>query len=390
MDSATATYEQATCHYYTAGTCRSCTLLGTPPGDRIAAKERFVYTALQAHGVTPAAKESIRIPSNPWGSRCKVKMSVTGPCNNPIFGIVRSDLSSEDLSTCPLTPPHIQATISTLKELVSTYTLTPYDIAARTGELKHVIIVSNHDASQGIVRFVLRSSESVPRIKKLIATLTMKHPWVTVVSCNVQPIPAAILEGPEETILTEATSIEERYNNITLTFSPQSFIQVTHEIAQSLYSRVAAIAQEHSFTNALDLFCGVGGFSLSIAPHVSHVTGVEVTPTAVTSAATAAKKLGLTNTTFFAGDVEEFLRSGSFEKPDLIVANPPRRGLSQGIRERLLSIAPEVIVYSSCDPTTFARDLAHLTQGYTLERVALFDMFAMSDHCEVLGVLRRR
>jgi 23S rRNA (uracil747-C5)-methyltransferase len=317
-------------------------------------------------------------------------MSVTGTCETPVFGIVRSDLSSEDLSTCPLTPVHIQKLIETLKGLVSEFRLLPYDISARTGELKHVIIVSNHDATQGIVRFILRSSESIPRIKKLIAPLSHKHPWVTVVSCNVQPIPAAILEGPEETILTEATSIEERYNNISLTFSPQSFIQVTHEIAEALYGRVATFVQEHSSTNALDLFCGVGGFSLSIAPHVSHVTGVEVTPTAVTSAATSAKRLGLTNTTFLAGDVEEFLRAGSFEKPDLIVANPPRRGLSQGIREHLLSIAPDTIVYSSCDPTTFARDLAHLTQGYTLDKVALFDMFAMSDHCEVLGVLRRR
>lgn len=133
MDSASPTYEHATCHYYTAGTCRSCILLGTPPGDRIAAKERLVLSALQANGVTPAAKESIRIPSNPWGSRCKVKMSVTGTCESPIFGIVRSDLSSADLSTCPLTPPHIQKLIETLKGFVSEFRLLPYDISARTG-----------------------------------------------------------------------------------------------------------------------------------------------------------------------------------------------------------------------------------------------------------------
>jgi 23S rRNA (uracil747-C5)-methyltransferase len=210
-----------------------------------------------------------------------------------------------------------------------------------------------------------------------------------VVSCNIQPLPAAILEGPEEIILTEAKTIEITYNGIPLTFSPQSFMQVTHEVAEALYARAARYVGEQSYSDALDLFCGVGGFSLSTASAVKTVRGVEFSPSAVKSAQAAAQRLGITNASFTADDVERFLERGDSGTPDLVIANPPRRGLSPTIISSLQNLSPRTILYSSCNPDTFARDLHALSDRYDLERIALFDMFAMTEHCEVLGILRR-
>jgi 23S rRNA (uracil747-C5)-methyltransferase len=218
----------------------------------------------------------------------------------------------------------------------------------------------------------------------------MKHPWVTVVSCNIQPIPAAILEGPEEEILTEQRSIEVQYNDITLSFMPQSFMQVTHEIAQALYHHAATYVRENSFSHALDLFCGVGGFSLSIASSVPQITGVEVSPMAVESARHSAARLATSHASFFADDVEAFLATSLTHEPDLIIVNPPRRGLSEGIRRRILELKPTAIVYSSCDPETFARDVSEWMTDYDLVTLSPFDMFPMTDHCEVLGILEKR
>lgn len=383
-------YEHANCPYFSAGTCRSCSLLAIDPGKRVASKESMVLNALSAHGITPAAIEPIRIPKAPWGSRCKIKVSVTGTIESPILGIVRSDLSTQDLSECPLTPLHIQELLHSIKKLIFNAKLTPYDIKGRSGELKNIIVMSNHDASQGIVRFVLRSSEAIPRIKKTVQTLQDQHPWLTVVSCNIQPIPAAILEGPQEEILTTERAIEVRYNDITLSFLPQSFMQVTHEIAEALYARAASYVCERSFNHALDLFCGVGGFSLSVASSLKKITGVEVSPMAVESAQQTAARLGISHACFVADDVEAFLTTKLSDSPDLVIVNPPRRGLSEGIRTQLLSHTPSTIIYSSCDPHTFARDVHHLSQGYALKLIAPFDMFAMTEHCEVLGVLERK
>lgn len=346
--------------------------------------------ALSDRGLTPHVIEPIHVPVSPWGSRCKTKVSVTGSASCPSVGIVRSDLSTQDLSECPLTPLHVRELFVTLKEVIRERNLTPYNIEERTGELKNIIVMNNHDASQGIVRFVLRSPEAIPHIRESVAKIQAKHPWVTVASCNIQPIPAAILEGPEEEILTHQRSIEVRYNDITLTFMPQSFMQVTHEIAEALYHRAATYVRENSFSRALDLFCGVGGFSLSMASSVPHIIGVEVSPMAIESAHYSASRLAASHASFFAADVEEFLSRSLTDEPDLVIVNPPRRGLSEGIRKKLLALRPAAILYSSCDPETFARDLSDLRSEYELKIISPFDMFPMTKHCEVLGILEAR
>ena len=383
-------YEDAHCPYFSAATCNSCALLGIRSGSRVSTKESTVLKALAERGIAPSKTEPIRIPKSPWGSRCKTKVSVTGTLDSPTLGIVRSDLSTQDLCECPLTPPPVQKLLATLKGVIKRASLTPYDIQERTGELKNIIVTHNHDFSQGILRFVLRSAEAIPRVTKSISDIQSAHPWVTVVSCNIQPIPAAILEGPEEKILTERSMMEVIYNEITLSFLPQSFMQVTHEIAAALYKRAAAYVQEGSFSNALDLFCGVGGFSLSIAPFVSTITGVELSSMAVESAARSAESLSITHAHFIAEDVEAFLRRGIHRDIDLIIVNPPRRGLSEGIRQELLRVGARSIIYSSCDPETFARDIKDLSTRYDLKVVAPFDMFPMTGHCEVLGILEAR
>ena len=365
-------------------------MLGISPGGRIATKEAQVLATLQSRGIAPSCTEPIRTPKSPWGSRCKTKVSVTGTLEVPTLGIVRSDLSTQDLSECPLTPLHVQSLLSTLKEVIKESSLIPYNIKERTGELKYIIITHNHDATQGILRFILRSSEAIPRIAKSVEMIQSRHPWVTVVSCNIQPIPAAILEGPEEKILTERSTMEVLYNDVQLSFQPQSFIQVTHEIASALYHRAATYVRENSFSHALDLFCGVGGFSLSIASSVRRITGVELSPSAVESAQHAAAHLAVSHAHFIAGDVENFLKNSSLQGVDLVIINPPRRGLSAAIREDLLSLAPSSIIYSSCDPETFSRDIENLATAYTLKVFAPFDMFPLTSHCEVLGILEKR
>lgn len=383
-------YATATCNYFSAQECRSCSLLALPGEARVQAKEESLSSLLSGLNLAPVRIEPLRIPANPWGSRCKVKASVTGTTETPIVGIVRSDLTSADLTHCPLTPPHIVGLLTTVKELLKEIRLPPYDIARRTGELKNLIVLSNHDASEGILRFVLRSREGVPRIRKQVSHIQSHHPWVKVVSCNIQPIPAAILEGPDEEALTPTTTINVRYNHIDLSFHPQAFMQVTHEIAEALYLRAANYVGGRAFAHALDLYCGVGGFSLSLGPSVQKITGVEVSPMAIESAKRSALRLGKKQAEFYADDVERFLSTSLSFSPDLVIINPPRRGLCETIRAKLLEIEPEVILYSSCSPETFARDIAHLSRDYTLQELAPFDMFPMTAHLEVLGILERR
>jgi 23S rRNA (uracil747-C5)-methyltransferase len=339
--------------------------------------------------IEPTTIQPLIHPAEPWESRYKIKMAVSGTVANPMVGIIRKDLSSTDLCNCPLTPSPIRMLLGHLRATISAHKLTPYDVAARSGELKHIIVMANTEMTEAILRFVVRSSEAVPRIRKAMGEIQSRFPWVTVVSCNIQPLPAAILEGEEEIVLTDETHIKQHFGRIPLYFAPQSFMQVTPTIAAQLYTSVAKYVAQHRFSSALDLFCGVGGFSLHIAPYVKHVTGVELSAAAIESAQKSAHEALIHNASFITADVEGFLASNANLQPDLVVVNPPRRGLSAAIRQRLAEIAPRVVMYSSCNPETFARDVQDLSGAYQLLQVQPFDMFPMTDHCEVLGVLNR-
>jgi 23S rRNA (uracil747-C5)-methyltransferase len=383
-------YEYASCDYFTDGICRSCSLLAIPSGDRIGAKERRLRGILEPCGISPDAIGSMITPDTPWQSRRKIKMTVTGTFTAPCLGIVRSDLSSADLTDCPLTPEPIRQLVRELKKLIGSHKLEPYSITARRGELKHIIVMADQAISSAIVRFIVRSTECVPRLRKCVAALQEAFPWIQVVSCNIQPLPAALLEGPEEILLTPTSHIREVYGDIPLYLSPQSFMQVTPVIATRLYQRAAAAAANQGFKKALDLYCGAGGFSLHLAKHVERVMGVEVSQSAIASAQRSAAEIGASNANFMAAAVEHFLTVEGMEKPDLILVNPPRRGLTEDVTRRLRELNPAAIFYSSCNPETFARDSQAMARHYDVTSIDPFDMFPMTEHIELFAVLRSK
>ena len=391
ISSASEHYESASCGLYDAAVCRSCSLLAVSGGSRIKTKELSILRALKKFDLHPGKVDPIVIPSRVWGSRAKVKMSVAGTTESPIIGIIRSDRSPVELAACPLSPAPFQSLLETVRAHIHKASLTPYNIEARTGELKGLIIMGSSSLDEGALRFVLRSTEAIPRIKKILPDLRVQHPWLKVVSCNIQPLPAALLEGPEEIILTEDTSIRSSYGAASLRFSPQAFMQVTPEVASALYSTAREWASQGPCGDALDLFCGVGGFSLSLAGLCCSVTGVEVSESAVLSARLSAQEQGsATAMQFIAGDAEAVLQTLRERSFGLVVTNPPRRGLSAPLVSQIEAFRPHRIIYSSCNPDTFCRDVAMWRSSYSLTRVAPFDMFPLTEHCEVLGLLERK
>jgi 23S rRNA (uracil747-C5)-methyltransferase len=379
-------YENASCHYHSAGMCRSCTLLDTAAGTRLSSKLASLTGTLTRCKVHPSVlRDAVTLPS-PWHTRHKVKMSVSGSVANPVIGITRQDRTSQELAECPLSTELIADLLRHLASVITTYSLTPYDIAARTGELKYIIITTTSRRDQGILRFIMRSREALPHVQAAATDLTSHFPWIKVISCNIQPIPAAILEGSEEIPITDNTVIREEFASLPLFFTPQSFMQVTPAIAQQLYIRAAQLVSKVSPHRLLDLFCGVGGFSLSVAPYCREILGIEISAQAIGCAQRAADELGLHHVHFQATDVEAFIRENRDYSPDMIVVNPPRRGLSEDTLRYFMHSRPQHILYSSCNPETFARDAQTLLPSYTLEELTPFDMFPMTHHWEVLGL----
>ena len=187
--------------------------------------------------------------------------------------------------------------------------------------------------------------------------------------------------------------IEDTLCGLTFRLSPRSFYQVNHTQAQRLYRAAIDLAGITKDDTVLDLYCGVGTITLAMASAAGRVIGVEVIPQAVEDARDNARRNGIENEEFFCGDAGQ--AALELEKrgvhPDVVVVDPPRKGMNADTIEALHRMAPRRIVYVSCDPATLARDLKLLTAaGYTLQTAEAFDLFPRCAHVETVRVLSKR
>jgi 23S rRNA (uracil747-C5)-methyltransferase len=371
------------CPHFQAQRCQSCRWLDKPYEQQIELKQHHLQTILSDFKVE-YLKPAITSPLSAF--RNKAKMVVLGAAHAPILGIVSPTGESVSLTDCPLYSDTMQAVLQYLEHWIQIAGIPPYRLDKQKGELKYILLTQSQATGDFLLRFVLRSENALPRIQANLDKLLNSFPAIKVVSANIQPIHMAVLEGETEIFLTEQTVLDEYFNNIPLKIRPKSFFQTNPLVAAQLYKT----AQEWTSTltpNTLwDLFCGVGGFGLHCATPHTYLTGIEIEAEAIECAKLSAQQLGLKNINFQALDSGTFAIDQS-TPPDLIIVNPPRRGIGQELATKLNEFAPKAILYSSCNAVTLASDLKYLPQ-YSIQTVQLFDMFPHTAHYEVLCLLK--
>ena len=373
------------CAYYDADLCRSCTELAVPYQAQLRAKQLECRLLLSAH---PQVEWLPSVPSPQAGFRNKAKMVVSGTHEHPLLGIRNERGIAVDLSDCPLYPPAMQRCFPVLAQLITAARIEPYDVAGRRGELKFVLLTLAEHSGELMVRFVLRSQEPIARIRKHLPELLRSLPELRVVSANLQPEHKAVLEGSEEILLTSQEHVAMRLNGIDLYLRPQSFFQTNSYVAAALYAQVREWTCQTAPHCIWDLYCGVGGFALHVADCARDVVGVESSPEAIASAELSRTGLGLINVRFETGDATEFaLRSA--HAPDLVIVNPPRRGIGAELCAWLQASTVRTLVYSSCNAETLARDLAAMPR-FALRQARVLDMFPHTRHYEVVTLLEDR
>lgn len=374
------------CGYYDRAECRSCTVLLTPYDAQLASKE------LHAHSLVPAATWLPSVRSAESGFRNKAKMVVAGTAATPTVGILDAQGQGVDLRECGLYPPAIAAALPVLAGFVTLAQLEPYDITARSGELKSIIVTANPHGEL-MVRWVLRSTESLARIRKHLPALARELPSLQVASVNVLPEHRAVLEGERELALTDRQELTMRVNDIPLALRPQSFFQTNTHVAAALYRQAAVWADAVAPDSVWDLYCGVGGFALHLAAAGRVVVGVESSVQAVASATATAAELarshvpGAAEVEFVAADAGDYAR-GADAVPQLVVVNPPRRGIGVELAQWLEASTVQTVIYSSCNSESLARDLERMPSLRPVEACVL-DMFPHTEHYEVAVLLQR-
>lgn len=426
------------CQLHDASLCRSCPNLDLPLAQQLQLKQSAVQATLAGQVDARAWLEPFA--SAPSHFRNKAKLAVSGTTQAPVLGLVDRFDNGTDLTSCPLHVNEIKAALAPLTRAITRMGLQPYSIVKRRGELKHVLVTASANG-QLMVRFVLRSTAQLPAIRKGAPRLQSELPGLRVLSVNIQPRPAAILEGEREIILsqdstldmplylpelgTDGVVVNNKKSVLPLVLPPQSFFQTNSDVAAGLYAQARAWARDYAAGGALtgveaeregaggqagalagqpgaggahpevaqnnqsiwDLYCGVGGFALALARPGVQVLGVEVSAPAIDGARAAAAQLGLTSpqVRFEAGDASVLDASGQVyghDKPDLLVVNPPRRGIGE-LAASIEGSGIKRVLYSSCNPASLAKDL-EVMSSYRVRRARLFDMFPNTNHAEVL------
>ena len=368
------------CHHYDAFRCRSCSLLEVPRTRQLSDKEAHARSLVDC----PVWLPTVAGPES--GFRNKAKMAVGGTVGAPTLGILDRELAGVDLRDCGLHSPGLTSTLDRMAGWITGAGLTPYDVATRRGELKHVLLTESPDGEQ-LLRLVVRSTALEARVRSRLPALLDDVPALRVVTLNVQPEHKAVLEGEREIVLTEDSALPMRLaTGVTLRLGPRSFFQTNTLVAEALYEQARSWVSGLEVATVWDLYCGVGGFALHLAGPGRDVLGVEVSVDACHAARATAVDLGVA-ARFVAADATAYAL-GSAVVPDLVVVNPPRRGIGADLAGWLEASGVGHVVYSSCYAESLARDLA-LMPSLRLVEARVLDMFPHTSHYEVIVLLAR-
>ena len=291
---------------------------------------------------------------------------------------------------CLLLPEESDAVKDIVMAYANQYRVMPYDEANHKGLLRHIYVRRGAVSGQVLVCLVL-NGRRLPKVEVLIERLKKVSGFTTlVVSVNTK-VGNSVL-GDEFITLYGPGYIEDTLCGLNFRLSPRSFYQVNHHQAQRLYEAAISRAGITKEDTVLDLYCGVGTITLCMAKAAGKVIGVEVIPQAVEDARDNAARNGIENATFFCGDAGQAALELEAQgiQADVVVVDPPRKGLNADTIEALARFSPRRIVYVSCDPATLARDVALLKErGYRLADALAADLFPRCAHVESIVVLTK-
>ena len=292
---------------------------------------------------------------------------------------------------CLILPEETDRVKDTVMDYVNHFRVTVYNEATGKGLLRHIYVRRGAVSGQILVCLVV-NGRKLPKVEELVKRLEQIPGFTTLVlSVNTKAGNAVL--GDEFITLHGPGYIEDTLCGLNFRLSPRSFYQVNHHQAQRLYEAAISLAGITKEDTVLDLYCGVGTITLAMAKSAGKVIGVEVIPQAVQDAKDNAVRNGIDNAEFFCGDAGQAALDLEAKgiRADVVVVDPPRKGLNADTIEALSRFAPRRIVYVSCDPATLSRDVALLKQrGYAVQSTTAADLFPRCAHVESVVCLIRK
>lgn len=386
------------CPYYRQ--CGGCQIQALSYEKQLEFKERKVRNNLERiGGFSEIPMEPIVGMEEPYHYRNKAQFPVGTDKDGHIVtgfyaGRTHTIIPNRD---CALGLPVNREILDLVIDFMEKYHVSAYDEKTGKGLVRHVLIRCGFTSKEKMVCLII-NGKSLPHSEKLVEALH-KIDGMTSISINCNTERTNVILGRKTVVLWGQEYITDQIGEISYEISPVSFYQVNPVQTEKLYGLALEYADLHGEENVWDLYCGIGTISLFLAQKAKKVYGVEIIPQAIENAKRNAVKNGIENAEFFVGKSEEVLpefyekeaAAGRKAHADVIVVDPPRKGCDEKLLETIVKMAPDRVVYVSCDSATLARDLKILCEnGYELKRARAVDQFCHTVHTESVCLMERK
>jgi 23S rRNA (uracil1939-C5)-methyltransferase len=396
---------QPFCQHF--GVCGGCQWQHVSYAEQLAAKERLVLEKLVYIGHLQSPRVAPILAANPteyyrnkleftfsnkrWLSTTEIEEHTQ--LDRRALGFHKPGHFDKvvDIKHCYLQPAPSNIIRTTLAQFAKEHDLSVYDLRQNNGLLRNLII---RTTTTGEVMVIVQFGQAVAdKIERVMHHLQTQFPQLTSLQYVVNTkknetfydLPVCLYHGQ--------SFIKEQIDGLQFRIGPKSFFQTNTAQTQVLYRKIRELAALHDDEIVYDLYTGVGSIAISLAQCARHIVGMDVTEAAIADAQVNARMNNVSNTTFLAGEVERLLDAqclSTHGNPHVIVTDPPRAGMHPKVIEQLLNIAPERIVYVSCNPATQARDILLLSEKYQLVTAQPIDMFPHTHHVENIALLTKR
>lgn len=370
--------------------CGGCRYVGMSYGEQLKIKQKTVEKLLGGYG----KMDKIIGMEQPEHYRNKVHAVFDFQKGRGIISGIYKEGTHDvvPVEECLLEDCKADQIIGSVRELAGSFKIKAYDEDTGYGLLRHVLIRVGHATGQIMVVLVL-GSPILPSKNNFVKALCKLHPEITTIVLNVNNKKTSMVLGDKEHVLYGKGYIEDVLCGRTFRISSKSFYQVNAVQTEKLYGKAAEYACLTGKETVIDAYCGIGTIGLAVAGHVKKVIGVELNQSAVRDAVANAKINGIKNADFYQNDAGRFMiqLAETKETVDVVFMDPPRSGSTEEFMDALVMLAPDRVVYISCNPETLARDLGYLAKKsrYRAVRITPVDMFPFTDNIETICLLTK-
>lgn len=368
--------------------CGGCQLRHMTYAEELRFKRQKVQDALQRIGGWTGRVEKIHGAEAPDRYRNKIQFPVA---DGPRVGFFRARshevIDAEDCLLQPLAATRLR---EAFKLWMERYQVPAYDERVHGGLIRHFYVRVNQRGQS--LCAVIANGTDLPHQEELVQALRRAEPDLAGVVLSVNQEKTNVILGKTHRCLWGRDYLEDTLCGLTFRLSVPSFYQVNREQAEVLYGRALAFAGLTGRETVLDLYCGIGTITLVMARQAGRAIGAEVIPAAVEDAKANAARNGVTNAEFLCADAAQAAQTLADRglRPDVICVDPPRKGLAPAVIDAIVQMAPQRLVYVSCDPATLARDVKRMEeQGYVLQRAEAVDLFPRTAHVETICLLSK-